>query len=188
MQDESLITSGGIFKTTDGGTVWTKQSTAFTGSGGKPMFVHFFDADTGLLVGERTPNLWEIYTTTNGGSQWDSVPRANIPPKIDAEKLREPFEFSVYHKTFWFCTSGSAGRVFKSTNRGLDWTVATVGPDYDRIHSIAFQDDSVGLACAFAGTKSTTVKSINGGAWLGYHLPYLLHMLSLTYRARQGVM
>ena len=121
------------------------------------------DTDTGLLVGERTPNLWEIYTTTNGGEQWDSVPRANIPPEIAHEKLREPFEFSVFKNTFWFCTAGSAGRVFKSTNRGHNWTVATVGPGYNRIHSIAFQDDSVGLACAFADYKSTIVKTINGG-------------------------
>jgi photosystem II stability/assembly factor-like uncharacterized protein len=163
MQDESFHTSGGIFKTTDGGTIWTKQSTAFAKPGGKPVFIYFFDADSGVLVGESDPNLLEIYTTTNGGTQWDSVPRANIPPKQVGEELREGFEFSVYHKTFWFCTSGPAGRIFKSTDRGHNWTVASAGTGFDRVHSIAFQDDSIGLACAFKGSKSTIIRTTNGG-------------------------
>jgi len=163
MQDESLKTSGGIFKTTDGGAHWIKQSTAFTGSGGKPMFIHFFDPENGLVVGERNPGLWEIYTTTNGGTQWDNVPSANIPPKLSGEWLREGFEFAVFHNTFWFCTTGTSGRVFKSTNRGRDWTAAVPGSGYNRIHTIAFQDDSVGLACAFAGSKSTIIRTTNGG-------------------------
>ena len=154
--------------------MWTKQTTAFKGSGGKPMFIHFFDADTGLLVGERNPGLWEIYTTTNGGEQWDSVPLANIPPKVAQEKLREPFEFSVFKNTFWFCTAGSAGRVFKSTNRGRNWTVAAIGPVYNRVHSIAFQDDSIGLAVAFAGLVSTIVKTTNGGnTWFPVATPVI---------------
>lgn len=163
MQDESHRTSGGIFKTTDGGAHWIKQSTAFTGPGGKPMIIYFFDPDNGLVVGERNPGLWEIYTTTNGGTQWDSVPHANIPPKLSGEWLREGFEFAVFHNTFWFCTSGPTARVFNSTNRGQDWTAAVTGPGYDMIHSIAFQDDSVGLACAFAGITSTIIRTTNGG-------------------------
>jgi photosystem II stability/assembly factor-like uncharacterized protein len=68
MRDPSLITSGGVFKTTDGGNTWVKQSTAFPGLGGYALFIHFFDADTGLVVGYRNKSMWEIYTTTNGGS------------------------------------------------------------------------------------------------------------------------
>lgn len=174
MQDESRKTSGGIFKTTDGGVRWSKQSTAFTGSGGKPMFIYFFDPDTGLVVGERNPGLWEIYTTTNGGTQWDTVPQANIPPKLTGEWLREGFEFAAFDNTFWFCTTGPTGRVFKSTNRGLNWTAVVPGPDYDRIHSIAFQDDSVGMACAFAGIKATIIRTTDGGKnWLAVATPQI---------------
>jgi photosystem II stability/assembly factor-like uncharacterized protein len=180
MQDESNLTSGGIFKTTDGGATWTKQNTAFTGSGGKPMFIYFFDPNNGLVVGERNPNLWEIYTTTNGGTQWDSVPQANIPPKIAGEKLREGFESTALHNTFWFCTTGSHGRVFKSTNRGLNWSAVIVGSNFTRVHSIAFQDDSVGLATAFTSSQERTMKTTNGGnTWSqtnspNYPTPHLL--------------
>lgn len=172
MQDESRKTSGGIFKTTDGGIHWIKQSTAFNSPGAKPMFIYFFDPYTGLVVGERSPRQWEIYTTTNGGNQWDTVPQANIPPKLVGEWLREGFEFAVYNNTYWFCTSGITGRVFKSIDRGLNWTAIEPGPDYDRIHSIAFQDDSVGMACAFADNKATMIRTTDGGRnWFAVTTP-----------------
>ncbi len=172
MQDESLTTSGGIFKTTNGGANWIRQNTAFSGLGGKPMFIYFFDPDTGLVVGERNPGLWEIYTTSNGGAQWDTIPQANIPPKLSGEWLREGFEYSVFHNTFWFCTSGPTARVFKSTNRGRNWTAVIPGSGYDMIHSVAFQNDSIGLACAFKGIHSTIIKTTNGGeSWFTANTP-----------------
>lgn len=160
-------TSEGIFKTSDGGTLWTKDTTAFQGSGAKPMFIHFFDPNKGIVVGERNKNglsSWEIYTTTNGGTRWDSVPQVNIPPKVAGEQLMEGFEYTATQNTFWFCTSASTGRVFRSTNSGLTWTAATIGPGFGRVHSIAFQDDSVGLACVFVGGNPTTVKTTDGGS------------------------
>jgi len=185
MQDESLKTSGRIFKTTNGGANWTKQSTAFAGAGGKPVFIYFFDADNGLLIGERNHDKLEIYTTANGGSLWDPVPEENIPPKQTGEMLREGFEFSVYQNTFWFCTYGSGpsgGRVYKSTNRGLNWTVASAGQGFDRVHTIAFQNDSLGLACAFKGDKSTIIRSTNGGAtWIPVATPVTPTPHIITY-------
>ena len=163
----SDATSEGIFKTSDGGTLWTKDTTAFQGSGGRPMFIHFFDPKKGIVVGERNNNglsSWEIYTTTNGGTRWDSVPQVNIPPKVAGEQLMEGFEYAATQKTFWFCTSASMGRVFRSTNSGLTWTAAAIGSGYGRVHSIAFQDDSVGLACVFVGGNPTTVKTTDGGS------------------------
>lgn len=172
MQDESHKTSGGIFQTTDGGVHWRKQKSAFAKPGSKPMFIYFFDKDNGLVVGEKAKGLWEIYTTTNGGNQWDSVPQRNIPIKLPGEWLREGFEFSVFHDTYWFCTTGPTGRVFKSTNRGLNWTAVVPGPAYDRIHSIAFQNDSMGMACAFAGAKATIIKTTDGGkTWFAVATP-----------------
>jgi photosystem II stability/assembly factor-like uncharacterized protein len=163
MQDESHLTSGGIFKTTNGGVTWAKQNTAFTGADGKPTFIYFFDSNNGLVVGERNPSSWEIYTTTNGGTQWDSVPQANIPPKIAGERLREGFESTALHNTFWFCTAGSQGRVFKSTDRGLSWNAVVVGAGYTRVHTVAFQNESVGLVAAFTSNSETTMRTSDGG-------------------------
>jgi photosystem II stability/assembly factor-like uncharacterized protein len=156
---------GGVFKTTDGGATWSKQTSAYPGDGGGPFFIFFWDADTGIVVGDRNLTSWEIYTTTDGGSTWTQVPQANIPPMITGEQLVEAFEFTVLRNTFWYCAS--AGQVYKSIDRGHTWTVVAIGSGYGRVHSIAFQDDSVGLACVFVGGNPTTVKTTNGGkTWL----------------------
>ena len=43
--------SGGLFSTIDGGATWQKDTTAFTTYGGAGCFVHFFDANNGVTVG-----------------------------------------------------------------------------------------------------------------------------------------
>jgi photosystem II stability/assembly factor-like uncharacterized protein len=158
--DRTRTTSSGVFKTSDGGMTWFRQATAFDGAGGNPMFIHFWNADTGLVVGERNKSSWEIYTTSNGGSTWLPVPLANIPP-IAGDTLTEAFEYNVLGHSFWFCTS--TGRVFRSTNQGETWTAAVVGPGYGRVHSVAFQDQNTGLATSFVGGNPTTVKTTDGG-------------------------
>ena len=82
MNDPSQATSGGVFKTTDGGSTWAKQTTAFAGPGGDPAAIHFFDSNNGVCVGNPRAGYWEVYTTTNGGTNWTRVPSGNIPPPV----------------------------------------------------------------------------------------------------------
>jgi photosystem II stability/assembly factor-like uncharacterized protein len=129
MNDPSSLTSGGIFKTTDGGNIWDKQETAFPVPGGYPNVIHFFNADNGVCAGDPRGGYWEIYTTTNGGTNWIQVPSANIPPPL-------PGEFGIEHTIvnsagnfFWFHTF--ANRLYRTTDHGYTWTVAdsvTGGP------------------------------------------------------------
>jgi len=107
MIDPSNTTSGGIFKTTDGGLNWVKQTTAFQGTGGHPNVIHFFDADNGVCVGNPRNGYWEIYTSTNGGSDWTRIPAENIPPPLPSNELGisghegESFGNSLWFGTFW---------------------------------------------------------------------------------------
>jgi photosystem II stability/assembly factor-like uncharacterized protein len=180
MHDPSFTTSGGVFKTTDGGGTWVKQGTAFPGLGGVAQFIHFFDADTGLVVGYRNNSIWEIYTSTNGGSTWTLVPSANIPLMIAGETLGFSHEHTVLGNTFWFGTTD--GRVYKSTDRGHHWTAAVVGPSQHNVHSIAFQDDSVGLATYYVGSFPTTYKTTNGGrSWFPIDPPLVPRPHVLTH-------
>ena len=51
MYDPSGVLSGGVFKTTNGGIEWTKDTTTYLGSGGHPIGIHFFDNNNGIVIG-----------------------------------------------------------------------------------------------------------------------------------------
>lgn len=144
----------GIYKTSDGGITWTKQTTATFNNSDFVMAVHFWDADTGWALGTKyyTSGKLQMYTTTNGGNNWMEVPPNNIPDNLPWEDAMILRRLSVVNNTIWFCTYNThytpIGRVFKSTDRGLTWSVSPVQL-YDPQSPISFKNDSSGLlACS----------------------------------------
>ena len=144
-------TGGGvIYRSTDGGNNWQKvyqspqgilnigmgseTTSAFIGASGKIIFtknggasfdsvtvsdnlsdVFFVNATTAYAVGN---SFWK---TTNAGSSWT--------------KLYD-FTGGVYRSLHFLnemngWMAGTGGKVFKTTNGGLNWEQKTVGPDYD---------------------------------------------------------
>jgi len=110
---ESGQSSKGIYKTTDGGLTWNKQ-TAYNTSLFGPGYIHFFDSQNGVVIGD--PNL-EAYTTTNGGLTWNPV---TMPSTLSDEYtwLGES-RITAVGNTVWFSTNY---RLFKSTDKGYTWT------------------------------------------------------------------
>lgn len=157
-----------VYKTTDGGATWTQQFNNPLGFGDG---IKFFDANNGVYWGDPDPypsKYWEIYTTTNGGANWVRVPKANIP---DADSANGEYGAAGGMCTFgnnvWFTSySGAAGTqigVWKSTNKGLNWTVsyfangsAASGSSYP-----AFKDANNGVVVTLAGNIARTT---DGGA------------------------
>jgi len=77
---------GAVYKTLDGGSNWTKQTTTeYTGSGAYFDWICFFTPDSGVILGDPVGGVYEIYTTTDGGNTWNVVPSANIPVPITGE-------------------------------------------------------------------------------------------------------
>ena len=122
-------TGGGIWKTTDAGTTWTKQTSAlYNDAAGDsfPNFVHFWDANNGVTMGDPAGGYFEIYTTTNGGTNWVRTPSSAIPAFLTPpapETYREyglTNQFVVTGNTIWLGTT--FGRILKSTDKGLTWT------------------------------------------------------------------
>ncbi|MFA6923260.1 MAG: C10 family peptidase [Bacteroidales bacterium] len=158
-------TGGYILKTTDGGANWAKQTTApFTGSWAD--FTYFFNATDGVSVGDptTTPNAYMIYTTTNGGTNWTQVSTSTsvIPAPSSGEAALEGY-YDVAGNTIWFGTT--LGRVYKSTNKGLNWSVANTG----LVASICplFKDANKGIAIQYPdanGNPYALNKTTNGGA------------------------
>jgi photosystem II stability/assembly factor-like uncharacterized protein len=155
---------GKILKTIDGGTNWTWQPTAvFAPPAGFPNFVHFFDADNGICQGDPNGGYMEIYTTTDGGANWVRTPQANIAPHLPGEFGITSVYTTFGDSTMWFGTN--LGRIYKTIDRGLNWTVASTPYSGLYIGDIAFRDANNGIASnGSAGASPDLIRTTDGGA------------------------
>lgn len=159
-------TKGGVWKTVNGGTDWTKQTSALfnTGTDSFTNLVYFWDANNGVVQGDPASGYFEIYTTVDGGTTWTRVPSANIPAPL-TEEYGYVHNYDVVGNTIWFGTN--KGRLFKSTDKGLNWTVSqspvtdfggeTVSASY------SFSDANNGLLVSGTGALHRTTDG--GTTW-----------------------
>ncbi|MFN6039420.1 MAG: T9SS type A sorting domain-containing protein [Bacteroidota bacterium] len=157
-------TAGGIWKTTNGGISWIKQNTAAYAATSFPNFVHFWDSNRGITMGDPINGYFEVYTTNDGGANWIRTPNtSNQLSSNAAAEYGYTNVFSVSGHTLWFGTS--TGRVFKTTDFGISFTNATPLNGVTDIQRITFSDSLIGYACMHtAGNKSWKIaKTIDGG-------------------------
>ncbi|MBN1820360.1 MAG: hypothetical protein JW833_06575, partial [Prolixibacteraceae bacterium] len=101
----------GIYMTTDTCKTWTRQETAFNQSSSFPNFIHFWNENQGITVGDAIPNF-EIYTTTNGGMQWNRVTDVNMPYGNNEGTYNTQASFRTNGSSFSFLTTSA--RIFRS--------------------------------------------------------------------------
>ncbi len=156
-----------ILKTTDAGETWTS---VLTGGHAASFFnvVHFFNENDGFVQGDPDTEF-ELYTTSDGGENWTRVDGANIPDPISGE-FGIVGLYTAAGDKIWFTTN--KGRVYKSEDKGLNWTVSQIieiATGHSSNIEIAFSDDgNTGLAVALdiEGDNSVTkhCKTTDGGA------------------------
>lgn len=152
----------GIYTTDDGGVTWTRQTSAsYSNAASFPNVVHFFNETDGWCMGDPINNEYEIYTTTNGGTNWILVPGANIPNPLSGEFGVVGY-YSAVNDTVWFGTN--KGRVYKSADKGLNWTVSVVQPLNGKYIKPSFRTGMHGLVQdKDAGTTGTICETFDGG-------------------------
>jgi hypothetical protein len=163
---DALVTTevGGIWKTTNSGVSWIKQTSAlFNGVGSYANFVHFWDANNGIAGGDPESGEFEIYTTNDGGSIWTRVPAANIPDPDGAGEYGIFNRFVVTGNTIRFGTD--LGRIFKSTDKGLNWTVIQSQSTNFTQDRFAFSDDTHGLLTIYQDPILLYKTSDGGATW-----------------------
>lgn len=155
---------GGIWKTIDGGLTWNKQTTATFNLDSYVNFVHFWDANNGIAHGDPESGEFEIYTTTDGGTTWTRVDGANIPdPDAGGEYGYENL-YEVSGNNIWFGTD--TGRIFKSTDKGLTWTVNSIpSPSSDfELDTLTFSDIDPNKGFLVTYYSQKLFSTMDGGA------------------------
>jgi photosystem II stability/assembly factor-like uncharacterized protein len=143
--------SSRIYKTTDGGANWSLQFTNKTAEGFFDAMA-FWDRDHGIAMSDPVDGRFLVITTDDGGKTWNPVPARNLPPAIKGEGgfAASGTCITVQGKgNVWIASGGSVARVFRSTDRGRTWQVATTpitsGTESAGIFSIIFKDARRGI-------------------------------------------
>ncbi len=182
----------GIYKTTDGGKTWQKHPTAYANSYFGPGYVHFFDANNGVAVGEidiNNPNAtgFEIYTTNDGGKNWNHVSKENIPTTKD--EYLEPVQVAEYGDCIWltvFESKNHGPRFLKTTDKGYNWKFIEpngIDTTFDNMFA-SFQNENVGMMVGWSWhePKHIVKKTYDGGAtWKDIAEPYGCIPLNVSY-------
>jgi photosystem II stability/assembly factor-like uncharacterized protein len=137
----------------------------------------FFNKKVGLALSDPPDGVkFRILKTTDNGRTWSVVDPAGMPPALTGE-----FAFAAsgqcltsnHGRRAWFGTGGAAeARVFRSSNRGLTWQVASTPMNSGTsagIFALAFRSQQHGLAVGGDFTLPTAspdnfAKTRNGGA------------------------
>ncbi|MCU7614401.1 T9SS type A sorting domain-containing protein [Chryseobacterium sp. GMJ5] len=164
---------GGVWKTTDGGVTWNNQLILSTFGESWTNFVHFFDANNGIIGGDPENGEFELYTTSNGGTTWTRVPFATLPNPLASEYGYNSGYYAVGNNIFFYT---GKGRIFKSTDKGLTWNVAFTGSTYGISDfggasvsgDMAWSDANTGIVLKknFTGTLPTAIalyRTTDGG-------------------------
>jgi Secretion system C-terminal sorting domain len=158
---------GGVWITTNGGSTWTKQTTAlFNEAASFADFVTFFSPTEGVALGDSvSSNALEIYRTTNGGVNWTRVPASNIPVASPAGEGCYTRIYKRLGDSIW--AGSNSGRLYRTNDRGVTWSVAqTPLTDFGSAASngaFAFRDATHGLLLTSGGECYET--SDAGATW-----------------------
>jgi photosystem II stability/assembly factor-like uncharacterized protein len=154
-----------IFKTTDGGINWSSQIEIPTE---EFISVQFINPNIGWAVGIHLegppgPYFGTIFSTSDGGNNW--IPGQSFPVLKEA--------YFIDQHTGWVVDNWDAntGRIHKTTDGGLNWTIQITGTPNIRLFSIFLIDANMGWA---VGDNGTILRTTNGGTPASFQLSVII--------------
>jgi photosystem II stability/assembly factor-like uncharacterized protein len=140
-----------FYKTTDGGKSWKEVYT----NEHKGIFFNsmaFWDNKNGIAFSDPIDGDFFLLKTGDSGESWQRIPPGKFPKPIEGEAAfaASGTMITVYGNSHaWFCTGGTAARVFRSTDNGERWTVSETpmlhGSASQGSFSIVFADEKNGV-------------------------------------------
>ncbi|GAA4411553.1 oxidoreductase [Nibrella viscosa] len=158
--NRAFVTSAGpaergqarIYETLDGGKTWQLRFQTQTAG----VFfdgIAFWDRRHGIVFSDPVDGKWFILLTNDGGRTWQRVPPEALPPMQPGEAAFAASNSSMVvegSQNVWIGSGGAtAGRIFRSRDRGKSWTVSETpmkaGPS-SGIFGLRFWDSRNGMA------------------------------------------
>lgn len=154
---------GVIYKTTNGGLNWNNATPAgmFAGSTAFGNFVSFLTPSVGIVNGDPVSGEYELWRTIDGGLSWSQVPGANIPNPQANEFAIVDLYAKQGTSNLWFATN--QGRMYRTSDAGVNWSVSTVCPPTNTVTEIAFASPLNGVVYAVNGAGTFLMYNTTDG-------------------------
>ncbi len=161
--------AGLILRTFDGGITWEQQHCS---SSAHLNDVHFINTDIGIIVSSDTVN--NIFTTTNGGRQWDVAPFSSP----------SPFQCHTYGQGNYIVLDNVRERFYKTHNNWQTVDSTSVGLDSGAlalgyfVGYCKFSDADTIIACGSnlldttVATGGLVIRSTDGGLTWGKRMTF----------------
>lgn len=140
-----------IFKTVDGGKTWKEQ---FRNANEKAFYdaIACWTAKHCIAMSDPVDGRYVLINTTDGET-WKTIVSNQLPAAKDGEAAFAGSGTCLYinpaNGDVFLVSGGTDARVFKSTDRGKSWTVATTpivkGTAGSGVFSVAFRDKRHGM-------------------------------------------
>lgn len=162
---------GNVYKTVDGGNTWTQQ---FAEDSEQAMgVIYFWNENEGIVMGgDGTSNdtdQLQAFHTSDGGNTWTETTPEQLQTGESVWAGSGNGVLEVVDNTVWI--GSRSGRVFKSTDRGITWTVSEVFAAGRTINTLAFRDTLNGIAMSainssgFSASNKAWSTNDGGSSW-----------------------
>ena len=144
------------FRSADRGLTWTEVQNftyriSFAAMGGDLYIASYYNGDK-----------W-IFRSSNNGDSWVRATGAGLPEGLSAGEVTDVIsKGSLLFLILFDYNDNRSSRVYKSTDRGENWTLASTGLPQDEYNAIAVKEDNLFLA----GNAGVYRSSNNGASWV----------------------